>query len=170
MTQEEVAVRVGRSRPAITNALRLLTLPDELIELVCEGKLPAGSARALMGLKDKNKDNLLQIAHEIIKSEKSVREVESLVKALNRIYVNNENGTKDDLLTDKNGKKDVIDVNYTLEAQKRLTKALGRKAAIRHGQNKSVIEIEFHGKDDFNALFDALVDFGKSKLGGHDND
>ena len=170
MTQEEVATRVGRSRPAITNALRLLSLPDELIELVATGKLPAGSARALMGLKEKSKDFLLQTANEIVKKEMSVREVENLVKALNRVSAQNEKAKDQELVTDKNGKANGIDVDYTLDAQKRLTKVLGRKTAIRHNHNKSVIEIEFHGKDDFNALFDALVEFGISKLGGHDND
>ena len=172
MTQEDVAARVGRSRPAITNALRLLTLPDDLIELVSTGKLPAGSARALMGLKDKNKELLLETATVVIEREMSVREVERLVKSLNTKSALGEKLKKDqDSADEKNGdKKTVIDVDYTLEAQKRLTKALGRRAAIKHGQNKSVIEIEFHGKDDFNALFDALIDFGVSKLGGSDND
>jgi len=172
MTQEEVATRVGRSRPAITNALRLLTLPDDLIELVSTGKLPAGSARALMGIKEKNKELLLETAIIAVEKEMSVREVERLVKSLN-MKASHEATLEEnpDSTQEKNGdKKVIIDVDYTLEAQKRLTKALGRRAAIKHGQNKSVIEIEFHGKDDFNALFDALIDFGVNKLGGSDND
>jgi len=172
MTQEDVATRVGRSRPAITNALRLLTLPDELIELVSTGKLPAGSARALMGIKDKNKDILLETAKVAIEREMSVREVERLVKSYNtKATLEAKREANQESSEEKNGdKKFLIDVDYTLEAQKRLTKALGRRAAIKHGQNKSVIEIEFHGKDDFNALFDALIAFGVSKLGGSDND
>ena len=173
MTQEEVAARVGRSRPMITNALRLLTLPDDLIELVSIGKLHAGSARALMGLKNKDKESLLEVANEAIKGEMSVREVERLVKLLNLKSAQEEkNAEKEKAEEIGNGKNGTngVDVDYTLDAQKRLTKALGRRAAIKHGHNKSVIEIEFHGKDDFNALFDALVDFGISKLGGHDDD
>ena len=68
-----------------------------------------------------------------------------------------------------NGKNGVIDVDYLLDAQTRLTKVLGRRTAIRRKHNKGVIEIEYHGKNDFDALFDALIEFGVDKFGGSDN-
>ena len=173
MTQEDVATRVGRSRPAITNALRLLTLPDDLIELVSAGKLSAGSARALMGLKKKNKEHLLETANDVINKGMSVREVEAFVKSLNSKAAQAttlETTPRDSVFEDGSLTKRGVDVDYTLEAQTRLTKVLGRRTTIRHCQNKSVIELEFHGTDDFNALFDALIEVGVNKLGGFDND
>lgn len=162
MTQEEVGQRVGRSRPAITNAIRLLSLPEELTDLIASGKLPAGSARALMGLK--NQDDLLKTAHSAIKKEMSVREVEHVVKTMNAKAAPDDKKEQDSKEDSATGKKYSIMVDYTLEAQKCLTSALGRRVTIRRNQNKGTIEIDFHDKDDFNALFDALIDFGKNHL------
>jgi ParB family chromosome partitioning protein len=163
MTQEEVGQRVGKSRPAITNMLRLLSLPTELIELVESGKLQSGGARALMGLKNKDKDNLLEAAQMVVDKDMSVREVESIVKSINQKAALKE---KDDVnVVEKNGS---LEVDYNLDAQNRLTTALGRRVSIRRNRSKGAVEIEFYGKDDFDALFDALIDFGVSKMGGSD--
>jgi ParB family chromosome partitioning protein len=165
MTQEDVGQRVGKSRPAVTNALRLLSLPAELIGLVETGKLPAGGARALMGLKAKDKDSLLEAAQMVIDKDMSVREVESIVKSLNQ-----KASLKETEEVGPAKKTASLEVDYNLDAQKRLTKALGRRVSIRRNRNKGTVEIEFYGKDDFDALFDALIDFGTSKLGGSDHD
>ena len=141
MTQEDVSQKVSKSRPAIANALRLLSLPAELIELVGNGELNAGSARALLALKCN--DKMLAAAHTVISSNLSVREVESLVKKLNRSKP-------------EPAKKSGTEVDYVLEAQNQLTKALGRRVIIKHGRNKGIVEIEYHDQCDFDALFDTL--------------
>ena len=164
MTQEEVGQRIGKSRPAITNALRLLTLPQELLDLVETGKLSAGAARALMGLK--NHDELISTAHEVIDKEMSVREVENLVKVMNKKVAPDEENTSEITSIDTNGS---IEVDYILEAQKRLTSAMGRRVTLRGNKDKGAIEIDFYDKDDFDALFDALIEFAVTKLGGSDN-
>jgi len=142
MTQEEVAQRVGKSRPAVANALRLLSLPAELIQMVKDKELSTGSARALLALKS---DELMKsAAKSIIGSDMSVREVESLVKKLNR---------------EKPGKskKAGFEVNYVLEAQNRLTAAMGRRVTIKQGKGKGKIELEYYDLEDFDVLFATLL-------------
>jgi len=142
MTQEEVAHRVSKSRPAVANSLRLLTLPDELIELVLRKELNAGSARALLGLK--NEDRILQAAQLIVGTDMSVREVEALIRKLNK---------------EKSGKskQNAHGVNYIMEAQKRLTSAMGRRVTIKQGKGKGKIELEYYDQEDFDVLFDVLM-------------
>ena len=150
MTQEEIAQRVSKSRPAVANSLRLLSLPDEILEFVECGELPAGSARALLALK--NADKMLAAARESVQYSLSTREVEALVKRLS--------GEKAEPARKK--LRSGGEVDYILEAQNRLTKALGRRVTIKPGRDKGRIEIEYYDDDDFNALFvclEALKDF-----------
>lgn len=147
LTQDEVAQRVSKSRPAVANALRLLTLPPEIIQLVMNGELPAGSARALLALKSAAKT--LPAALAAVEKGLSVREVETLVRNLNR-----ENAKKP--------KPADGGIDYYAEAESRLTAALGRKVAVRHGKKSGRIEIEYYDVDDFNNVFDFLI----SKRGG----
>jgi len=142
MTQEDVAQRVSKSRPSVANSLRLLTLPAELIELVLRGELSAGSARALLALKDE--ETMRAAAKSAINGGMSVREVESLVRKLDRDKTKQE-------------KRRGIEVNYLLEAQNRLTTALGRRVTIKQGRGKGKIEIEYYDQDDFDVLFDLLL-------------
>jgi len=144
MTQEEVAQSVSKSRPSVANSLRLLSLPDELIELVLRKKLSAGSARALLSLK--SEERMLDAARIIVRNDISVREVEALVRKLNR--------TKP-----SNSKQAGIEVNYLLEAQNRLTTAMGRRVTIRQGKGKGKgkIELEYYDPEDFDILFDLLL-------------
>jgi len=142
MTQEEVAQRVSKSRPAVANSLRLLSLPGELIELVLRKDLSAGSARALLGLK--SEENMRKAAQSIISNDMSVREVEALVRRLSREKTNPL-------------KQEGIEVNYVLEAQNRLTAAMGRRVTIKHAKGKGKIELEYYDQDDFDILFDALL-------------
>ena len=141
LTQEDVAQRVSKSRPAVANALRLLSLPTELVELVGNGSLSAGSARAILALKES--ESMIKAAKDVIENGMSVREVESLVKKLGR-----EQPTRN--------KKTAEDVNYLKEAQNSLTESLGRRVTIKQGKEKGKIEIEFYGSDDFETLFDEL--------------
>jgi len=143
MTQDEVAQRVSKSRPAVANALRLLTLPTELLDLVGTEGLPTGSARALLSLKDI--DVMLEAARRAMSEGLSVREVEALVRKLN---------------SDKQKEREkprTNGVDYLQEAQNRLTTTLGRRVTISQGsKDKGRIEIEYYDEDDFNVLFEVL--------------
>jgi len=145
MTQEDVAHRVSKSRPSVANSLRLLTLPAELKELVLRGELSAGSARALLGLD--SEDTMRSAAKLAVSNGMSVREVEELVKKLDRDRT-------------KRSRQRSVEVDYLLDAQDRLTAALGRRVTIKHGREKGKIEIEYYNQDDFDTLFDMLIDIG----------
>ena len=152
MTQEVVAQRVSRSRPAVANALRLLTLPAELTELVLRGELSAGSARALLALRSDEK--MRSAARVVVSNGMSVREVEALVRKLDRE-------------TPKQPKQRGTEVDYIAEAQSQLMSALGRRVTIRQiggkgsNQGQGKIEIEYYDQDDFNNLFDSLINSSK---------
>ena len=140
MTQEETAQRVGKSRSAVANALRLLHLSDEVRALVEEGKLSGGHARALVPL---TAELQKKAAAVIIKDDLSVRQTELLVKKLT---------------ADKPQKpvKDAGSVDYAAEAARELSERLGRPCKIVTGRKKGRLELEYYGVDDLNALLDAL--------------
>jgi len=142
MTQEDVAISVSKSRPAVANSLRLLSLPDDLIKLVGK-ELSVGSARALLALK--SKERMKEAAKAVIDNDMSVREVEALVRKLSK---------------DKSSKpkQTEIEVNYLLEAQKSLTAAMGRRVTIKQEQGKGKIELEYYDQEDFDTLYDFLMD------------
>jgi len=142
MTQEEVAQRVSKSRPAVANSLRLLTLPDELIELVLRKELSAGSARALLALK--NEERIREAAKTIVNGDMSVREVEALVRKLSRAKADR-------------AKQINMEVNYVVGAQNQLTAAMGRRVTIKQGKGKGKIELEYYDQEDFDVLFDFLL-------------
>ncbi|MDR2570460.1 MAG: ParB/RepB/Spo0J family partition protein [Oscillospiraceae bacterium] len=143
MTQDEVAQRVSKSRPAVANSLRLLSLPDDMIELVLRKELSAGSARALLALK--SDDNIREAAKLVIGNDMSVREVEALVRKQSREK------------PDKT-KKHIMEVNYIKEAQNRLTASMGRRVTIKQGKGKGKVELEYYDQEDFDALFDMLLE------------
>lgn len=144
MTQEQVAQSVGKSRPAITNALRLLELPAEALELVRQCKLSAGHARTLLPIKDKNE--LMKLANEIIKKEISVRGTEKMVKAL--LNPKKERAAK---------QKEKRDPYYD-ECEIAIREEFGRKAQIHlSGTNKGTLEIEFFSKTDLQSILEALA-------------
>ena len=140
LTQEETAQRVGKSRSAVANALRLLHLSDEVRALVEEGKLSGGHARALVPL---TAEMQKKAAAVIIKDDLSVRQTELLVKKLT---------------ADKPQKpaKDAGSVDYAAEAARELSERLGRPCKIVTGRKKGRLELEYYGVDDLNALLDAL--------------
>lgn len=140
MTQEETAQRVGKSRPAVANALRLLKLCGDVRKLVEEGKLSGGHGRALVTLNDKQQK---EAAAAIVKGDLSVRQTELLVKKLTT--------EKKEKTTKKEG-----EVDYAAEAAKELTAHLGRPCKIVSGRKKGRIELEYYGVDDLNELLDAL--------------
>jgi len=142
MTQEEVAHRVSKSRPAVANSLRLLSLPDELTELVLRKELSAGSARALLALK--GEERMKDAAKLVVGNDMSVREVEALVRRLSKEKSNR-------------SKQSIIEVNYLLDAQNRLTSAMGRRVTIKQNKGKGKIELEYYDSEDFDVLFDILL-------------
>ena len=141
MTQEEAAKRVGKSRSAVTNAIRLLSLCPTLRTMVEEGKLSAGHARALLPLSPALQE---KAAAAIIAGGLSVRQTEALAKKL---------------ATEKKPAKepDPNQVDYAAEAQKTLSSQLGRGVKIISGRKKGRIELEYYGMDDLNDLLDALA-------------
>ena len=141
MTQEEASARVGKSRPAVANALRLLNLSDDVLEKLRNGVLSAGHARALLVLKDGKKQ--IQAAQKICALGLSVRQAELLCK----------NMTREPLPT----RPVTITVDYIGECEKNLSKHLGRGVKIISGKRKGKFELEFYGQEDLQLLLDALM-------------
>ena len=148
LTQEQVAKQVGKSRSAITNTLRLLDLPDDVLELLRSGELSAGHARALLGLNDT--ENMILLAQKIVSKQLSVREVEALIKKLN----STKKPTDDDeelLLEGINHRK-----IYMKELERRVRETLGRQAKIAYTPKKKVLELTFDNDEDLEALLTAI--------------
>lgn len=141
LSQEETAQRVGRSRPAITNALRLLNLPESLQKLVTAGSLSAGHARTLLPLK--SEALMEKTAENVVKNQLSVRQTEALVKKLLEPEK-------------KEPEKDPKEIDYVAEAAKELTKRIGRKVTISQGKKKGSLSLEFYGNDDLQQLLTLL--------------
>ena len=148
MTQEEAAQRVGKSRSAVTNALRLLGLTPSVRKLVEEGKLSAGHARALVPLSPSLQESA---ASAIVSGGLSVRQTEALVKRLS--------AEKKEAQA-----KDPDEVDYLAEAQNELKARLCRGVKIVPGRKKGRIELEYYGVDDLNDLLDALAVIKVSQL------
>ena len=141
LTQEQVADRVSKSRPAVANAMRLLSLPEELVSLVEEGKLTAGHARALLSLKDTRQQ--LAVAQKIINLQLSVRQTEAMCKKLSKAV--------------KAPEPKPVEVDYLAECEKTLSRRLGRGVKIVSGKRKGKIELEYYGQEDLQRLYEALA-------------
>ncbi len=142
LTQEEAAARVGKSRPAVANSLRLLGLCPQVMEKLKTGELTAGHARAILTLKTEKKQQ--EAAQKIIALALSVRQAETLCKNMNKEP------------TPK--KEEVFAVNYVAECEKNLSKHLGRGVKIINGKRKGRFELEFYGEEDLQKLLDALME------------
>ena len=149
MTQEDVAARMGKSRSAIANSLRLLTRPAPVYQMVAEGALSAGHARAVLSVKGGEKAQI-QFAAFIVKNALSVRQAEEKAKTF--------------LPEPEEKKEKPADPNaiYLREAEKNLSGHLGRKVTITSGKKKGRLELEFYSVDDLNALLDLLETLPKS--------
>lgn len=145
ITQEQAAEKVGKSRPAVANALRLLKLPNEVQEMVKNNLISPGHARALLGFD--SEDMIIQTAKMIVKEDLSVRDVESLVKKSKKVP--------------KVPKKQVRDKFFS-EVELALVENLGRKVKIKEAkQDAGVLVIEFFDKDDLEGLAMKLENYGK---------
>lgn len=141
MTQEEAARQVGKSRPTVTNALRLLGLCPEVLEKLRKGELTAGHARAILTLKSEKKQQ--EAAQKIISLSLSVRQAETLCKNMAKEPVS--------------PKKEVFAVDYIAECEKSLSKHLGRGVKIINGKRKGKFELEFYGQEDLQSLLELLM-------------
>ena len=146
LTQEDAAKRVGKSRPAVANALRLLSLSSEVLEKVRSGALSAGHARAVLILKTDKKQ--LEAAQKIIALGLSVRQAELLCKNMSK-----ESAPKKE--------EPALKVDYVAECEKQLSKHLGRGVKIINGKKKGRFELEFYGQEDLQVLLDALMKLQK---------
>ena len=148
LTQEEAARSVGKSRPAVANALRLLKLPRSIQSLVADGSLSAGHARALLPLEQE--DLQRKAAARVIEAQLSVRQTEALVKRL----------LKPETVP---APRDPLAVDYIKECEKDLTRALGRKVTIHAGKKKGKFELEYYGDEDLQLLIETLGALGSVK-------
>ncbi|UKS65353.1 ParB/RepB/Spo0J family partition protein [Rossellomorea marisflavi] len=141
LTQEELAKRLGKSRPHIANHIRLLGLSQPVQELISDGKLTMGHGRALLGLK--NKKGLTQLVNRVMKDSLNVRQLEKLVQELN-----------DDVSreTKKKERKDV----FIEEQETRLRERFGTTVTIKQSKKKGKIELEFFSKEDLERILDLL--------------
>lgn len=139
LTQDEVADKIGKSRPAVANTLRLLALPDNIISLVENNKITAGHARALLAVEDSAKQK--EIALSIIENDLTVRDVENLIKSLNKPVV------------EKFVKVQSLELKDFSEQIKRV---LSTKVEIKGDDNKGKIVINYYSKDDLNRIYDIL--------------
>ena len=142
LTQEEAAKSVGRSRPAVANAMRLLSLCPAVLELTEQGKLSAGHARALVPILDEKTQTAA--AQEVVDKGLSVRQTEQLAARLLKAPKQPQRET------------DEIKVDYAAEVANRLSASLGRKVKLIDGKKTGRIELEFYGADDREALIAAL--------------
>lgn len=141
LTQEEVSSRVGKSRSTVANSLRLLGLCPEVLDLLKEGQLTAGHARAIRSLEAEELQK--EAARKIISLALSVRQAETLCKNLQK---------------KPNPKPPVtMEVDYLAECEKNLSKRLGRGVKITNGKRKGRFELEFYGQEDLENLLNALM-------------
>lgn len=153
LTQEQVSERVGKSRSAIANTMRLLDLPDEVLEMLKTGDISAGHARTLLGLRDK--DMIVDVAQKILIRSLSVRDTENLVKKLNKLYDTASEITEADT---------EIVVDYVKDLEKRARDLSGRQIKIKSKGKNKVVQIEYVDNEDLEEVLVKLC--GKKLIEG----
>ena len=146
LTQEEISEKVGKSRSAIANAMRLLDLPDGVRSLVVAGTLSAGHARTLLGLK--STDAMLPLAEKAIDAELSVRDLEGEVRRLNRLSSQVATEEEDDGMT--------VHVDYVKELERRMISHLGRRVKLNTKGAKKSVTLFFEDNDDLDELLSVI--------------
>jgi len=140
MTQEEISKKIGKSRPAIANSLRLLQLPVEIRDMIASGSITQGHARALLAIEDGKKQ--LEIAEKIVNQKLNVRQIEKLAKE-----------------TKQKKKQEKIPDKYQIEIrqlEERLKTALGTKVRIKHRNKRGKIEIEYFSNEELDRIIELL--------------
>lgn len=140
LTQEDLSKRLGKSRSHIANTVRLLTLPESVIEMINTNKLSMGHGRTLLGLKDKKK--ILPVAERIIKEKLNVRQVEKLIQQMNEAKPQKKDKQNKDI--------------FLIERETSLRERFGTAVKIHKGKRKGKIEIEFYNDDDLERIIDVL--------------
>jgi ParB family chromosome partitioning protein len=148
LTQEQVAKQVGKSRAAVANALRLLSLPQEVIDYLEDGSMSAGHARALLGLI--NEEAIIPTADKIVERDLSVRETEQLVKRMNTVVE-----APDEEYTELNSEAGRLKL-YIKEIERRSMSALGKRVKITHTPRKKAIEITYETNEDLENMLKTL--------------
>ena len=146
LTQEDVSNQVGKSRPAVANALRLLSLDPDVLLMVRKGTISAGHARAVLSLKDAKLQQ--EAARKIANLGLSVRQAEMLCKNMAKKPTDVQQPL-------------TLAVDYVAECEKALAKRLGRGVKIINGKRKGKFELEFYGQEDLQVLLDALMKLEK---------
>jgi ParB family chromosome partitioning protein len=152
MTQEEISKSVGKSRPAIANAIRLLSLQDRLKEMVINGSLTSGHARALLSISDTKLQ--LEAAEYIVEKQLSVRETEKFVKQLLNTKTSEEK--------DKKNKKDTERAEAFKYVEEKFIETFGTKVKIMDSNNKGKIVIEYYSLDELNRIVELVEGFNKT--------
>ena len=145
LTQEETAARVGKSRPVVANMLRLLNLCDDVLEMVRDGQISAGHARAIAALKSEKQQK--EVAQKVAALGLSVRQTELLCSNVQKAPAK--------------PKPVTLEVDYVAECEKKLSKVLGRGVKIVNGKRKGRFELEFYDQDDLQTLIDTLMNIKK---------
>ena len=144
VTQEEISEAVGKSRPHITNTLRLLNLPQKIMDMIDQGQITAGHGKALLRVNDENLQ--LELANKVIAEELSVRATEALAKKIC------EDNIKE--VPKKSKEKDV----FIVDVEEKLRNIFGTKVNISKGKKKGKIEIEYYNEDDLNTIVSMLLE------------
>lgn len=144
VTQEEISEAVGKSRPHITNTLRLLNLPQKIMDMIDQGQITAGHGKALLRVTDENLQ--LELANKVISEELSVRATEALAKKIC------EDNIKE--IPKKSKEKDV----FIVDVEEKLRNIFGTKVNISKGKKKGKIEIEYYNEDDLNNIVSMLLE------------
>ena len=154
LTQEQAAQRVGKSRPAVANALRLLSLCPEVQTLVEQGLLSAGHARAVAALHDRQLQQ--SVANKVVALGLSVRQTENLAAR----------AEKESRAAPKTEEPRPFTVDYAAELERSLTQSLGRRVRLHVGKKKGRVELEYYGNEDLEQLLHSLELFARAKGGG----
>ncbi len=145
LTQEEVSSRIGKSRSAVANSMRLLDLPEEIAEMVKKGELSAGNARALLGLVDKS--GMVELAKKVVAKGLSVRLTEELVRVMNK-------KAKEPVRKDETEQE--FKVDYIAALEKRVTSYIGRRIKIHSTGKRKKIELDYSDDKDLENILKAL--------------
>lgn len=140
MTQEKVAQMVGRSRSSVANAIRILSLPENVLKMLGDGRLSMGHAKALLGFD--NRELLISIAEKACNGGMTVRQVENIAQ-------------KSEIRPSKNSDRHID--NYFVEMELSLKEKLGRKVKVDYGKNKGALILEFYDKDDLKEIAEKLA-------------
>ena len=145
MTQEELSERIGKSRSAIANSIRLLDLPEEILTMVASKELSAGHARTLLGVKDK--EDMILLAQFAVEQDLSVRQLEEQVKKMNK---------KKKHIEEETSEEEVPFVDYFREMELRIQRQLGRKVKIEDKGKKKTLTLFYEDNEDLDELLKAI--------------